>query len=440
MHFKEILEKKRNSDLLSEEEIKYFVNAYTKGDIPDYQVSALLMAIFLNGLSIDETVCLTEAMLYSGTVVDLSNVPGIKVDKHSTGGVGDKTSLIVAPICAALGVPVPMISGRGLGHSGGTLDKLESIPGFNVNQDLNTYKKIVAETGLCLIGQTKEIAPADKKMYALRDVTCTVENKSLISASIMSKKMAEGIDALLLDVKTGSGAFMKTEKDSEELASIMISIGKKMGKKMTALITDMNQPLGSHVGNALEVVESMEVLKGNTLPEQKDLEELSFILAAHMLVLGGKTDDVDNAMEMVQTTIKDLSAFKKFKEVTTVQNGNAAALDDVSMLPTANNTHLIKAEDDGYIQKIDALLVGKGSVLLGAGRLTLDTVIDPAVGVIVRKKIGDKIKKGDLLFEIKYNDEMKLKQSLSYFEESFLIDSQKVSKPELVKKVITDEG
>ncbi|MBU3914397.1 thymidine phosphorylase [bacterium] len=436
MHFQELLEKKRDRKSLTRAEIHFFVTAYTKGDIPDYQASAMLMAIYLNGLSIDETVWLTESMLHSGTVVDLSDIPGIKVDKHSTGGVGDKTSLIIAPICASLGVPVPMISGRGLGHTGGTLDKLESIPGLSVNLDLTRYRQLVKETGLCLIGQTKEIAPADKKMYALRDVTCTVENKALISASIMSKKLAEGIDALVLDVKTGKGAFMKTLEDSEELASLMISIGRKMGKKVIALVTDMNQPLGSHIGNALEVIETVKLLKGECLPEQQDLLDLSIILSAYMLIAGGRSNNLKEAKELAMSSIKDLSAFNKFKEIVKRQGGDADSLDDFSKLPTAKRSIELKSGKEGTLADLDALSIGKGAVLLGAGRKKLDSVIDPAVGVILMKKVGDTVTKEDCILEIKYNDPLKLKESLSYFENSFTISADSVKKPVLVKAVL----
>ena len=436
MQITEIIRKKRDGESLSEAELNFFVDGFTRGKIPDYQASALLMAIFINRLSVDETFWLLQAMLNSGEVVDLSMIPGIKVDKHSTGGVGDKTSLILAPVCAAAGVPVPMISGRGLGHSGGTLDKLESIPGFRVDLDLDHYKRLVGESGLCLIGQTKEIAPADKKIYALRDVTHTVENKSLISASIMSKKLAEGIDALVLDVKTGQGAFMKTQADAEELAEMMISIGTKMGKQVRALITDMNQPLGSHVGNALEVVEVVELLQGNCTPEQQDCLELSLLLAAHMIVLGGKADDLDQAREIAESTIRDLSAFAKFKEIVAKQFGDPSALEDLNKLPTADHVETLTAETDGYLGMLDALAIGKGCVLLGAGRKTLEDVIDPAVGVIVRKKLGNPVTTGDTILEIHYNDANKLKEALPLFQSAIKIDPDPVEPPSLIKKVM----
>ena len=436
MQITEIIRKKRDGESLSEAELNFFVDGFTGGKIPDYQASALLMAIFINRLSVDETFWLLQAMLNSGEVMDLSMIPGIKVDKHSTGGVGDKTSLILAPVCAAAGVPVPMISGRGLGHSGGTLDKLESIPGFRVDLDLDHYKRLVGESGLCLIGQTKEIAPADKKIYALRDVTHTVENKSLISASIMSKKLAEGIDALVLDVKTGQGAFMKTQADAEELAEMMISIGSKMGKQVRALITDMNQPLGSHVGNALEVVEVVELLQGKCTPEQQDCLELSLVLAAHMIVLGGKADDLEQAREIAESTIRDLSAFAKFKEIVAKQFGDPSALEDLTKLPTADHVEPLTAESDGYLGMLDALAIGKGCVLLGAGRRTLEDVIDPAVGVIVRKKLGNPVTTGDTILEIHYNDPNKRKEALPLFQSAIKIDPDPVDPPSLIKKVL----
>lgn len=436
MHFLEILAKKRDKKSLTKEEIQNFVKGYTADQIPDYQASAMLMAIFLNGLNIDETTWLTEAMLHSGIVVDLTDLAGIKVDKHSTGGVGDKTSLIIAPICSALDVPVPMISGRGLGHTGGTLDKLESIPGFDVNLNLDTYRRLIDELGCCLIGQTKEIAPADKKMYALRDVTCTVENKSLISASIMSKKLAEGIDALVLDVKTGSGAFMSDEADAEELARLMMSIGKNMDKQVTALITDMNQPLGSYVGNSLEVIESMDILKGQCLPEQKDLHELSILLAAHMIKLGGKTNDIKEASRFAQKVIDDGTAFEKFKAITKKQGGDPSSLEDYSKLPGAKNTHVILAEESGYVQHLDALLVGKASVALGAGRARLDDIIDPGVGIIVKNKVGDSIHKGDVILEIKYNKQKQLDNALPFLNKVITISESTVKPLKLVKQTL----
>jgi pyrimidine-nucleoside phosphorylase len=436
MNVQEILGKKRDQIKLTQEEIRYFVNGYTRHEIPDYQASAFLMSIFLNGMDIDETTWLTDAMLHSGIVVDLSDIKGIKVDKHSTGGVGDKTSLIIAPICAALGVPVPMISGRGLAHSGGTLDKLESIPGFNVNLNLEQYRNLIRETGLCLIGQTAEIAPADKKLYALRDVTCTVENKSLISASIMSKKLAEGIDALVLDVKTGKGAFMKSQQDSEELAELLTSIGRKMGKQITALITDMNQPLGTHIGNSLEVIESVQILKNGSLPIQNDLRILCVELAAHMILLGGKAKDLKQAKSMVNEVIQDGTAFLKLKEIVKKQGGDEKALDDFSLLPQAKHSESVKAKEDGFVRDLDALKIGKGTVLIGGGRMTMESKIDHSVGIILKKKVGDAVIKGEPLMEIFYNDPKTLEKAKAYFDYSFEISKNKVETPTLIKKVM----
>jgi pyrimidine-nucleoside phosphorylase len=436
MNAQEILGKKRDQIKLTQEEIRYFVNGYTQHEIPDYQASAFLMSVFLNGMDIDETTWLTDAMLHSGIVVDLSDIKGIKVDKHSTGGVGDKTSLIIAPICAALGVPVPMISGRGLAHSGGTLDKLESIPGFNVNLNLEQYRNLIRETGLCLIGQTAEIAPADKKLYALRDVTCTVENKSLISASIMSKKLAEGIDALVLDVKSGKGAFMKSQQDSEELAELLMSIGKKMGKQITALITDMNQPLGTHIGNSLEVIESIQILKNSSLPIQNDLRILCVELAAHMILLGGKAKDLEQAKSIVNDVIQDGTAFLKLKEIVKKQGGDERALDDFSLLPQAKHSESVKAKEDGFVRDLDALKIGKGTVLIGGGRMTMESKIDHSVGIILKKKVGDAVIKGESLMEIFYNDPKTLEKAKTYFDHSFEISKNKVETPTLIKKVM----
>ncbi|MBU2645851.1 thymidine phosphorylase [bacterium] len=438
MWFLEILGKKRDGESLSEAEIRYFVDGYTTGRIPDYQASAFLMAVYLNGLSPDETTWLTEAMLYSGSVVDLSRIPGIKVDKHSTGGVGDKTSLIVAPICAALKVPVPMISGRGLGHTGGTLDKLEAIPGFNVNLDLDRYCELISRTGLCLIGQTAEIAPADKKLYALRDVTGTVANRSLIAASIMSKKMAEGIDGLVLDVKTGRGAFMVQQSDAEELAELMIAIGHRMNKRVSALITDMNQPLGTHVGNALEVIEAVMILKGNRQALRMDLVELCKTLAAHMVRLGDRADSLDHALELVHRSIDNGSAFEKLKEIVREQGGDEKSLDDFSRLPVAAKSHLVVALKSGVIHSLDALDIGLGSVILGAGRQTLDSIIDPAVGIVLKRKIGDRVEAGETLMEIWYNDDSRLVEALPCFERAVSIQATIVPAPGVIIKTLGD--
>jgi len=436
MRMFDVIEKKRDKKELSSEEIKFFVDGYTKGDIPDYQVSALLMASFLNGLTIKETTDLCYAMLNSGEVLNLSDIPGVKVDKHSTGGVGDKTSLIIVPICAAVGVIVPMISGRGLGHTGGTLDKLESIPGFNVNIDLKAFRKILRECGTCMIGQTGQIAPADKKIYSLRDVTATVESKYLIAASVMSKKLAEGIDHLVLDVKVGKGAFMKSMEDACSLANILVSLGENMNKRVVALITDMQQPLGSYVGNALEVIESIQILQNRCLPEQEDLKELSLILSGYMIYLGGKASSMEEGKVIAEKTLMDLSAFNKFKEFVSLQGGDAAALDDISKLPAAMYSREITAPKGGYIAEVNALDIGKGSMILGAGRETVKDNVDHAVGVIIRKKIGDKVSPGDTLLEIKYNDEERLKIAYPLFEKALHIVDNYVNKVPIIKKII----
>lgn len=438
MQFIDTLEKKRDGQMLTQVEIQHFVDGYTRGKIPDYQASALLMAIYLNGLTMDETVWLTEAMLHSGIVVDLSDIPGVKVDKHSTGGVGDKTSLVIAPVCAALGVPVPMISGRGLGHTGGTLDKLESIPGYNVDLDLDRYRDTICRTGLCLIGQTKEIAPADKKLYALRDVTGTVASRSLISASIMSKKLAEGIDGLVLDVKTGRGAFMETFSDAKILAETMISIGRKMNKPVSALITDMNQPLGTHVGNALEVIECLDILRGNRDELRRDLVDLCITLAAHMVRMGRKAGSLQEAVMMVRSSIDDGSAFEKFKEIVREQDGDNSSLEDYSKLPQSTGVHSIYASEDGYVKGLDALDIGRGAVVLGAGRLTLDDIVDPAVGVVLKNKIGSVVRAGDTIMEVFYNDEGRLRASLPYFEGSITISKEPVTEPRVVIETLGD--
>jgi len=432
----DIIEKKRDGKRLLEAEIGYFVKEYTRGCIPDYQASALLMAIFLNGLSADETAWLTEAMLHSGRVVDLGDIPGVKVDKHSTGGVGDKTSLIVAPVCATLGVPVPMISGRGLGHTGGTLDKLESIPGFNVHLDLVRYREIIRRTGLCLIGQTAEIAPADKKLYALRDVTGTVANRSLIAASIMSKKLAEGIDGLVLDVKTGRGAFMQKPEDARALAELMLAIGRRMHKKMSALITDMSQPLGTHVGNSLEVIECVEILKGNCNGLRSDLVDLSVALAAHMVMLGEKAASYEGAVAMVQSAIGDGSALRKFREIVREQGGDDRVLEEYERLPAAGQVHVIAAETGGHVHALDALEIGRGAVILGAGRQTLDSVIDHGVGVVLRAKAGSRVTAGEPLLEIHYNDEARLEAALPLFRSAISVGPEAVSAPVVVIEVL----
>jgi pyrimidine-nucleoside phosphorylase len=406
----DIIARKRDGDALTREEIRNFVTGVTDGTWPDYQASALLMAIVLRGMTPEETAWLTDAMVHSGVRVDLSAIPGIKVDKHSTGGVGDKTSLILAPIAASCGVPIPMMSGRGLGHTGGTLDKLESIPGFRVGLSLDELKAALAKTGCGLVGQTDQIAPADKKLYALRDVTATVESIPLISASIMSKKIAEGIGALVMDVKTGSGAFMKTEADSRRLAESLVSIGNASGVKTVALITDMDQPLGRAVGNANEVIECLEVLKGGG---PADLVEVTLALTARLLMLGKVATDLADADRKARAAIQSGAGLERFRQIIEVQGGDPRVVDDVSRLPHVNTRHQVTATRDGYVNRIDAELVGRASGALGAGR---DRVVDPvdhAVGIMVLAKPGDAVKRGDPIFELQYRDNGRLEQALA---------------------------
>jgi pyrimidine-nucleoside phosphorylase len=401
----DIILKKRDGGELSTEEIQFFVAGVTHGSLPDYQASALLMAILLRGMTREETWRLTDAMVHSGVRVDLSGVPGRKVDKHSTGGVGDKTSLVVAPVAAACGVAVPMMSGRGLGHTGGTLDKLESIPGFRVDLSIDDMKTALARTGCAMIGQTAHIAPADKTLYALRDVTGTVESIPLISASIMSKKIAEGIDALVLDVKTGSGAFMKTAQASRELAESLVAIGQASGVRTEAVITAMDAPLGRAVGNALEVVECVDVLKGGG---PADLVAVSIELAARMLVLGGIAQDAPDGAKRVREAIRSGAGLERLRRIIEQQGGDPRVVDDPSRLPGAPHRHVIGAGADGFLQRLDAGLVGRASVALGAGRDRVEDPVDPGVGILVHAKPGDELRAADPVLELHYRDRARL--------------------------------
>jgi pyrimidine-nucleoside phosphorylase len=429
----DIIRKKRDAGELTREEIQFLVQGATNDSIPDYQLSAWLMAVVWRGMTQAELAALTEAMLHSGEVLDLSDIPGIKVDKHSTGGVGDKTSLVIAPVVAAAGLPVPMISGRGLGHTGGTLDKLESIPGFNVNLSIADFRRVLKECGCALIGQTPEIAPADKKLYSLRDVTATVESPYLICASIMSKKLAEGIDALVLDVKTGNGAFMKQEKDAAYLAELMVETGRRMGKKMIALITDMEQPLGRKVGNALEVEECLEVLAGKG-PE--DLRELCLDLSAWMLTLGGKCAKVSEGREIAAELIANGRARDKFREIIRLQGGDASVVDDPARLPKAKHTAKAVSMKSGYVTAIRCEQVGIASMLLGGGREKREDSIDPAVGIVLEKKVGDEVKAGSTLCTIHFNSEARKGEALSMLGMSFEIGTTKSAARPLVRRII----
>lgn len=389
-----LIRKKREGFALSDDEIKYIIHAYTHNEVQDYQVSSFLMAAFLNGLNEDESAALTESMLNSGIVVDLSNIPGKKVDKHSTGGVGDKLSLILAPVVASAGVPVPMISGRGLGHTGGTLDKLESIPGFTVDMTLDRYIEIISKQNLVLAGQTKEIAPADKKLYALRDVTATVESIPLIAGSIMSKKLAEGIDALVLDVKYGSGAFMKKLDDAVELAETLVGIGEKFNKKTIAYLTNMNQPLGHKIGNWFEVEECIDAMRGQG---PADIVNLSNLLSGTMIYLGDKAGSVEEGIEISKKQIANGEAFQKWLDIVEEQGGNTEVIKDPSTYPKAKYEFVLKSKGSGYVKSMNSFEIGMGSLELGAGRRTKEDDIDPTAGIILNKKIGDKIEKGETI-------------------------------------------
>ncbi|HEX8436971.1 thymidine phosphorylase [Archangium sp.] len=397
----ELIKAKRDGKRLAPEDIRAFIEAYTAGTVPDYQMSALCMAVFFRGLDAVELGAWTRAMLESGEVVDLSDTPGVKVDKHSTGGVGDKVSVSLAPLAAACGVPVPMISGRGLGHTGGTVDKLLSIPGFKMDVPVSEYRRLVREVGCCLISQTSAIAPADKKLYALRDVTATVDCIPLIASSIMSKKLAEGIDALVLDVKVGSGAFMKNVEDARTLARTMIGIGAEMGRKVTALLTDMEQPLGRAVGNALEIVEAVEMLRGRA---PADYTEVTLALTAEMLMLSGKAASIAEARQKLRKVVADGTAVLKLKEIVWAQGGDPRAIDDYGLLPRARSTVDVVATRDGFVTAIDTEGVGLAAVALGAGRQRVDSVIDPAVGFTLLRKEGEPVKAGEPVVRIHYND------------------------------------
>jgi len=407
-----VIARKRDGHELGRNEIAAFVKGATDGTWADYQLAALLMAIFLRGMNTAETTALTEAMMRSGVVADLSHVPGLKVDKHSTGGVGDKVSLPLAAMVAACGVPVPMISGRGLGHTGGTLDKLESIPGFRVGLSLAEYAAQVERVGCALIGQTKDLAPADKKLYALRDVTATVECLPLICASIMSKKMAEGIDALVLDVKFGGGAFMKTLPEARTLAEAMCAIGQAMGRPTRALLTRMNQPLGRAVGNAVEVAESIACLRGEAGAGAEDLMEVTHALGAEMLMLAGVAKDADEARAKLAATIRDGSALAKFREIVVAQGGDGRVCDDPGgVLPRAKFTIVVRASRAGFVREVDAMAVALSALRLGAGRIRAEDTVDHAVGFTRLIKIGERIELGGVLGVVHASDEAKLDEA-----------------------------
>ena len=431
----DVIRKKRDGQELSRSEIEAIIYGYTSGEIPDYQVAAWLMAGLLKGFTRAETAVLTDAMLRSGEVLDLSEFPAPKIDKHSTGGVGDKTSLVLAPVAAAGGLVVPMISGRGLGHTGGTLDKLESIPGFNVNLPVAEFRRVLHACGCAMIGQTAEIAPADRKLYALRDVTGTVESPFLICASIMSKKLAEGLDGLVLDVKTGSGAFMKTPEDAIFLATLMVETGERMGKKMMALITDMDQPLGLCVGNALEVKEVIEVLHGSG-PE--DLRQLCSELAGAMFFLAGQTPTMDKGRKLSDELISSGKALHKFRDMVKLQGGDVLSIDDPQRLPQANHELDVISSRGGFVESIQCESVGTACVVLGGGRERKEDSVDPSVGIVLHKKVGNPVVKNEPLCTVFYNSETRAAQAKKLLEAAFQISDNAPSNPRpLIHRVIS---
>ena len=432
MRMYDLIKKKRDGKSLTAQEIKWFIENYVNGTIPDYQVSALLMAIYFNGMDLEETTALTFAVRDSGDTLDFSDVKGIRVDKHSTGGVGDKTSLIVAPIVATLGVKVAKMSGRGLGHTGGTVDKLESIPGFNTGLGVGEFLEIVNRVGIAIVGQSAELAPADKLLYALRDVTATVESLPLIVSSIMGKKLAADDDCIVLDVKTGSGSFMKTVEDSKRLARLMVDIGKQAGKKMLALITDMDRPLGFNIGNILEVKEAVETLRGKG---PSDLTEICIALAAHMLSLAEK-GTYEECEAQVKKVIADGSALKTFADMVEAQGGDSRVIYDTSLFERAKFSRVVKAEKSGYIVKVDTEGYGTAALLLGAGRNTKEDKIDFTAGIILSKKTGDFVKAGEAIATLYTNSGEKLDAGERKLIESTVIGDEKPAyKPIILDKV-----
>ena len=432
-----IIEKKRDNQALNEEEIRFFIDGYTREQIPDYQMAAMAMAIYFRGMTPVEIAVLTDAMMRSGDLVDTSSIKLPKVDKHSTGGVGDKLSLVLAPLVACCDVAVPMISGRGLGITGGTLDKLDSIPGYRSNLSDKEFVQVIQSCGCSIIGQTGRLAPADKKLYALRDVTGTVPSIPLITASIMSKKMAEGIDALVLDVKWGKGAFMKTIEEARALASSMVQVGTHMGKKMAALITDMNQPLGRCAGNALEVVESIQTLKGEG-PE--DLTELTITFGARMLEMAGKAGDQAEAREALRKHLRSGAAIKRFKEMVKLQGGDVSVIDNPLKLPAATLMEKIPAPRAGWITQVDAELVGKACSVLGAGRAKVEDKVDLAVGIADLVKVGESTEKGQPLVTLHANDSTRMAEAKTLLQNAFTIADEKRISSSLVQEMILPEN
>jgi len=437
MIISEIIAKKRDGESLTREEIDFILSAYLSGAIPDYQMSAFLMAVFIQGMDLKETENLTWSMMNSGKILDLGFIPGIKVDKHSTGGVGDKVSLILAPLIACCGVPVPMVSGRGLGHTGGTLDKLESIPGFRTALSISEFVDNIKEIGISIMGQTKEIAPVDGKIYALRDVSGTVNSIPLITASILSKKLASGTDAIVFDVKCGNGAFMQSKENAIALASNLIRVCKKAGRKGIALITDMNEPLGNVVGNSIEMIEAVETIKGRG-PD--DLLEVTLSLGSYMLILGGKTNNFYKGKELLLEKIKQGEGLNKFKQLVSKQGGDPRVVDDYSLFPKTNYQIEVKSEKDGYVNHMDTKEIGLSAVELGAGRKKLNSPVDPDVGIMIKKKTGDRVIKNEELVKIFANDYQKGKRAEERIKTGYKISQKKAKKLKKVLFVIDDKG
>jgi pyrimidine-nucleoside phosphorylase len=433
MRMVDLIAKKRDGHALSKEEIDFIIRGYTNGDIPDYQMSALAMAVFFRGMTEEETAALTMAMVHSGEVIDLSKIDGIKVDKHSTGGVGDTTTLVLGPLVASVGVPVAKMSGRGLGHTGGTIDKLESVPGFHVEIDNDQFIELVNKNKIAIIGQTGNLTPADKKLYALRDVTATVNSIPLIASSIMSKKIAAGADAIVLDVKTGAGAFMKELEGAKQLAKAMVDIGKRVGRKTMAVISDMSQPLGYAVGNALEVKEAIDTLKGEG-PE--DLQELCLTLGSYMVYLAEKSPSLEEARALLENSIQEGKALETFKVFLEAQGGDASVVDDPSKLPQAKYQWELEAAEDGYVAEIVADEVGTAAMLLGAGRATKESTIDLSVGLVLRKKVGDPVKKGESLVTIHSNTD-NIEEVKEKLQKNIRISSTPIRKPTLIYETIS---
>ncbi len=437
MKMYDLINKKKNKETLTTPEIEFIIQGFTNGSIPDYQMSAFLMAVCLNGMDHEETAALTVAMAKSGDILDLSAIHGVKVDKHSTGGVGDKTSLVLSPMVASLGIPVAKMSGRGLGHTGGTIDKLESFPGFSTSISTEQFEQNVNRVKMAIVGQTPNLAPADKKIYALRDVTATIDNISLIASSIMSKKIASGADVIVLDVKTGSGAFMKTYEESLALAKEMVQIGTIAGRKTFAVITDMNQPLGNAVGNTLEVIEAIDTLRGEG---PKDLFEVSITLASYMLVGAEIAGNVEEAKAMLYKTIEDGTALNKLAEFIRAQGGDNKPVYDTSLFQKASITHEVEALTDGYVSYIHTDEVGMTSLILGGGRETKESVIDLSVGIKIHKKLGDTVVKGEALATLYANDNKKLQEAKKRLLDSYVITESKPEKPKYVYAIITKDG